>query len=151
MTLRLIPCLLLVSACAGATAGAGSPVANRSPETTVTAFLAAARDTNLTLMANYWGGSSGPAAVSKQPSDYEKRIRVMQKYLTSDSARLVTLGSVDGHPDQVMVTMQLYVGNCQNRVPFVVGKWKDQYLVQNVDVTSAGNPGRPCDDQGNPL
>ena len=61
MTLRFIPCLLVVAACAGSTAGTGGPVANRSPETTVKAFLSAARDTNLTLMATYWGGSSGPA------------------------------------------------------------------------------------------
>jgi len=151
VTLRFIPCLLVVAACAGSSAGTGSPVANRSPETTVGAFLAAARDTNLTLMANYWGGDAGPAAISKKPADYEKRIRVMQKYLASDSAKLVTLGSVDGQPDQVMVTMRLFVGNCRNNVPFVVGRWKDQYIVRSVDVTMAGNPGRPCDDQGNPL
>lgn len=151
MSLRYIPCLLVLAGCAGGSSGSGAAVVNRSPETTVGAFLAAARDTNLTLMANYWGGSSGPAAISKQPPDYEKRIRVMQKYLTSDSAKLVTLGSVDGQPDQVMVTMRLFVGKCRNTVPFIVAKWKDQYLVNNVDVTSAGNPGRPCDDQGMPL
>ena len=152
MTLRWIPCLLLLAACAGGSGGGtGTPMSNRSPETTVKAFLAAARDTNLTLMATYWGGSSGPAATSKQPPDYEKRIRVLQKYLTNDSAKVVGLGTVDGHPDQVMVTMRMYVGKCQNAVPFIVGKWKDQYLVQNVDVTMAATPGRPCDDQGNPM
>lgn len=150
MRLRFFSGLLLVAACAGGSGSAGS-VASRSPETTVSAFLAAARDTNLILMANYWGGKSGPAAQSKQPPDYEKRIRILQKYLTSDSARLVSLGPVDGQPEQVMVSMRLFVGKCQNTVPFIVGKWKDQYLVQNVDVTSAGTPGRPCDDQGNPI
>jgi len=152
VTLRWIPSVLLVAACAGGSGGAnGSPMSNRSPETTVTAFLAAARDTNLTLMATYWGGSSGPAATTKQPPDYEKRIRVMQKYLATDSARVGSLGSVDGHPDQIMVTMRMFVGRCQNSVPFIVAKWKDQYLVQNVDVTMAATPGRPCDDQGNPM
>ena len=151
MTLRWIPGLLLVAACASGGAGSGGSTAPRSPETTVKAFLAAAKDTNLTLMASYWGGSSGPASVSKQPPDYEKRIRIMQKYLTNDSAKVATLGTVDGHPDQVMVTMRIFVGNCQNSVPFIVGKWKDQYLVQNVDVTAAASPGRPCDSQGNPM
>ena len=151
MTLRWIPGLLLIAACAGAGAGSGGPMANRSPETTVKAFLAAAKDTNLTLMASYWGGPSGPAATSKQPPDYEKRIRIMQKYLTNDSAKVASLGTVDGHPDQVMVTMRIFVGKCQNSVPFIVGKWKDQYLVQNVDVTAAASPGRPCDAQGNPM
>jgi len=150
VTLRWIPCVLLVAACAGGSGG-GSPMSDRSPETTVKAFLSAARDTNLTLMATYWGGTAGPAATSKQPPDYEKRIRVLQKYLTNDSAKVVGLGTVDGHPDQVMVTMRLFVGKCQNSVPFIVGKWKNQYLVQNVDVTMAGTPGRPCDAQGNPM
>ena len=150
MRLRSLMLLLVTAACAGSASG-GDPMANRSPETTVRAFLSAARDTNLTLMANYWGGSSGPAAVSKKPTDYEKRIRIMQKYLMNDSAKVASLGTVDGHPDQVMVTMRIFLGKCQNAVPFIVGKWKDQYLVQNVDVTSAGNPARPCDDQGNPI
>lgn len=149
VTLRYLPCLLLVAACAGNT-GSSSSAMSRSPETTVQAFLAAAKDTNLTLMADYWGGPSGPASTSKQPEDYEKRIRIMQKYLTNDSAKVVTLGSVDGHPDQIMVTMRIFVARCRNSVPFIVGKWKNQYLIQNVDLTAAGNPGRPCDDQGNP-
>ncbi|HEX5003910.1 MAG TPA: hypothetical protein VFV65_01255 [Gemmatimonadales bacterium] len=150
MRLRFLSFLLVTAACAGG-AGTSDPMANRSPETTVRAFLSAARDTNLTLMANYWGGSAGPAAVSKKPDDYEKRIRIMQKYLMNDSAKVANLGTVDGHPDQVLVTMRLFLGKCQNSVPFIVGKWKSQYLVQNVDVTSAGNPARPCDDQGNPI
>ena len=150
MTLRWIPCLVLVAACASGGGNTGT-MSNRSPETTVKAFLAAAKDTNLTLMASYWGGSSGPAAQTKQPPDYEKRIRVMQKYLTNDSAKVAGLGTVDGHPDQVMVTMRVFVGKCQNSVPFIVGKWKDQYLVNNVDITLAGTPGRACDDQGNPM
>jgi hypothetical protein len=150
VNLRFLPCLMLLAACAGNSAAPGAAAAH-SPESTVNAFLAAARDTNLAGMAEYWGGSAGPAGTSKQPPDYEKRIRIMQKYLTSDSAKLVALGSVDGHPDQVMVTMKLFLAKCQNSVPFIVGKWKSQYLIQNVDVTLAGTPGRPCDDQGNPL
>lgn len=152
VTLRWIPCVLLVAACAGGSgSGTGTPMANRSPETTVKAFLAAARDTNLTLMASYWGGSSGPAATSKQPPDYEKRIRVLQKYLVSDSAKVASLGTVDGHPDQIMVRMRMFVGNCQNSVPFIVGKWKDQYIINDVDITMTATPGRPCDTQGNQM
>ncbi len=133
-----------------AAAGPARRWPNRSPETTVKAFLAAARDTNLTLMASYWGGSSGPAATSKQPPDYEKRIRVLQKYLVSDSAKVASLGTVDGHPDQIMVRMRMFVGNCQNSVPFIVGKWKDQYIINDVDITMTATPGRPCDDTGEP-
>jgi len=147
VTLRSIPILLFAAACAGGSAG---PAANRTPETTVKAFLAAARDTNVTLMATYWGGPSGPAAQTKEPQGYEKRIEIMQKYLMNDSAKVAAVGTVVEHPDQVMVTMRIYRAKCQNLVPFVAGKWKALWLIQNVDLTAAGNPARPCDDQGNP-
>jgi hypothetical protein len=150
VTIRWIPALLLAAACAGGSSSA-APAPNRTPESTVTAFLAAARDTNVIKMADLWGGPSGPAGQTKQPSDYEKRIRIMQVYLVSDSAKVAGTGSVDGHPEQTMVTMKIFRGKCTNLVPFVLGKWKDGYLVQNVDVSAAGNPAKPCDDNGNPI
>ena len=149
MTIRWIPALLLTAACAGG--GSAAPAPNRTPESTVKTFLAAARDTNVATMANLWGGSSGPAGQTKQPADYEKRIRIMQVYLVNDSAKVASLGPVDAHPDQTMVTMRIFRGKCTNLVPFVLGKWKDGYLIQNLDVSAAGNPARPCDDNGNPI
>lgn len=149
MTLRSIPVLLLVvAACAG---GIANPTANRTPEAVVQSFLAAARAGNDTLMATFWGGPKGPAAKTKQPSDYEKRIEIMRKYLANDSTVVVGRGNVVSQPQQVMVTVRIYRGKCQNLVPFIAGPWKDVWLIQNVDVTNAGNPARPCDDQGNPL
>jgi hypothetical protein len=148
--LRWIPALLLAAACAGGNSSA-APAPNRTPESTVKAFLAAARDTNLIKMADLWGGPSGPAGQTKTPADYEKRVRIMQVYLVSDSAKVAGLGAVDGHPEQSMVTMQIYRGKCRNLVPFVLGKWKQLYLIQNVDVSAAGNPAKACDDNGNPI
>jgi len=146
--LRPIPILLLSAACAGGNAG---PAVSSSPEATVKAFLAAARDTNVTLMANYWGGPSGPASQTRQPPDYEKRVRIMQVYLANDSVRVSSLGTVDGHPEQAMVTVLIFRGKCRNSVPFVAGKWKNLWLIQNVDLSSAGNPAKQCDAQGNPI
>ena len=149
MTLRSIPVLLLTAAaCAG---GMANPTANRTPEAVVQSFLAAARAGNDTLMADYWGGSNGPASKTKEPQGYEKRIEIMRKYLANDSTVVVSRGNVIERPDQVMVTVRIYRGKCQNLVPFIAGQWKDVWLIQNVDVTAAGNPARPCDDQGNPL
>jgi hypothetical protein len=147
-----MPALLVAAACAGGgSSSSAAPAPNRTPESTVQAFLAAARDTNVAMMADYWGGSDGPAGRTKQPPDYEKRVRVMQVYLANDSTRVTRTGVVDGRPDQVMVTILIFRKKCRNSVPFVTGKWNDLWLVQNVDLSAAGNPAKPCDDQGNPL
>jgi hypothetical protein len=124
---------------------------NRTPETSVQAFLAAARGGDVQQMAHYWGGPDGPAARTRKPAFWERRIEVIQKYLENDSASVATVGTVSGQPGQVLVTMRIYRAKCRTLVPFATGKWKDLWLVQNVDLSAAGNPARPCDDQGNPL
>lgn len=148
MRLRLVPMFCLAAACAGGTAGSAS---NSTPENTVKAFLAAARDSNTTLMANYWGGPDGPARQTKKPADYEKRIDIMQRYLANDSSAVVSIGKVTGSPDQVLVTVRVYRGNCRNLVPFTAGPWKHLWLVQDIDLSAAGNPARKCDASGNPM
>ncbi len=148
MPQRLVPLLFLVAACAGGSAGSA---ANSSPENTVKAFLAAARDTNTALMANYWGGPDGPAGQTKKPADYEKRIDIMQRYLVNDSVSVVSIGKVSGSPDQVSVTVRIFRGNCRSLVPFTAGPWKHLWLIQDIDLSAAGNPARKCDANGNPI
>lgn len=148
MKARLLPITMLLAACAGGSQGTAS---NATPENTVKAFLAAARDTNTSLMASYWGGPAGPAGQTKQPPDYQKRIDIMQRYLANDSVSVVSLGRVPGDTTQVQVTVRLFRGNCRPLVPVTVGPWKHLWLVQDVALAAAGSPARPCDQAGNPL
>jgi hypothetical protein len=111
----------------------------------VDAFMQAVADSNLTQMANLWGTSAGPAAKTNQPSDWEKRITVMQAYLQNESHRVVgdaPEGTGDTrHAVQVEIRREL----CTWVVPFTVIKLGDgSWIVNQVDVTAAGNPGRPC-------
>jgi hypothetical protein len=110
----------------------------------VDAFMQAVADSNLTAMGNLWGTSAGPAAKTKQPSDWEKRIAVMQAYLRNESHRVVSDAPAGGdtrHTVQVEIRRQL----CTWVVPFTAIKLGDgTWLVNQVDVTAAGNPAQPC-------
>ena len=140
---------LLLAACGG---GGGSGSAAVHPANTAAAavenFLQAAADSNVDRMAALWGTARGPAATTHVPSDYERRIIVMQHYLRHETARIVSdvpETSADRHAIQVELRRQL----CTWVVPFVAlksagGTW----LVNQVDLTAAGNPARPCEPGG---
>ena len=135
---------VLLAACGGGSAP--STVApSTSARSAVDAFMQAVADSNLTGMANLWGTSSGPAAKTNQPSDWQKRITVMQAYLRNESHRVVgdtPEGTGDTrHAVQVEIRREL----CTWVVPFTAIKLGDgSWIVNQVDVTAAGNPGRPC-------
>jgi hypothetical protein len=135
---------LLLAACGG-----GSAPSTVAPTTSargaVDAFMLAVADSNLTRMANLWGTSAGSAAKTNQPPDWEKRITVMQAYLQNESHRIVgdaPEGTGDTrHAVQVEIRREL----CTWVVPFTAIKLGDgTWIVNQVDVTAAGNPGRPC-------
>jgi hypothetical protein len=135
---------VLLAACGG-----GSAPSTVAPSTSargaVDAFMQAVADSNLTRMSNLWGTSAGPAAKTNQPSDWEKRITVMQAYLKNESHRVVgdtPEGTGDTrHAVQVEIRREL----CTWVVPFTAIKLGDgSWIVNQVDVTAAGNPGRPC-------
>jgi hypothetical protein len=146
-----MPVLLLLAACAG---GATPETANpsTSPESVVDNFLQAAKDSNLTRMADLWGTASGPASRTRVPPDYQKRIEIIQIYLVHDTRRFIGMSDVEGEPGQKRVTMELRRGNCVNRVPFVAARLSNgTWLVRNADIATVGNPARRCDERGNPI
>ena len=107
--------------------------------------MEAVADSNLTRMGNLWGTSAGPAAKTNQPADWQRRITVMQAYLQNESHRVVgdtpegTAGT--RHAVQVEIRREF----CTWVVPFTAIKLGDgSWIVNQVDVTAAGNPGRPC-------
>jgi hypothetical protein len=135
---------VLLAACGG-----GSAPSTVAPATSargaVDAFMQGVADSNVTQMANLWGTSAGPAAKTNQPPDWEKRIVVMQTYLQNESHRVVAdapEGTGDTrHAVQVEIRRQL----CSWVVPFTAIKLADgTWIVNQVDVTAAGNPAQPC-------
>jgi hypothetical protein len=141
---RALVLAVLLAACGG-----GSAPSTVAPTTSargaVDAFMQAVADSNVTQMGNLWGTSAGPAAKTNQPSDWEKRIVVMQTYLQNESHRVVAdapEGTGDTrHAVQVEIRRQL----CSWVVPFTAIKLADgTWIVNQVDVTAAGNPAQPC-------
>jgi hypothetical protein len=132
--------VLLLAACGGSTA----PVEpSKSASNAVQAFMQSVADSNLAKMATLWGTARGSAAKTHQPSDYERRIAIMQAYLRNESFRLTS--DVPEATDRRVVQVELRRQTCTWNVPFVVIKAGDgSWLINQVDLTTAGNPRRPC-------
>jgi len=110
----------------------------------VRGFLEAVADSNLAKMASLWGTARGPASQTRQPPDYERRIAVMQAYLQHDDSRIAAdTPSGEGNRHEIQVELRRQA--CTVTVPFVAIRATDgNWLVNQVDLTAAGNPSRPC-------
>ncbi len=141
---RALVLAVLVAACGGGGSAPPTVTPTTSARGAVDAFMQAVADSNLTQMANLWGTSAGPAARTKQPADWERRIAVMQAYLQNESHRVVSdapAGSESRRAVQVEIRRQL----CTWLVPFTAVRLGDgSWIVNQVDLTAAGNPARPC-------
>ena len=105
--------------------------------------MEAVADSNLSRMATLWGTAAGPASKTRQPSDYEKRVVVMQAYLRNESHRL--LPSQASNEGSQVVQVELRRELCTWVVPFTTLRLGDgNWIVNQVDLTKAGNPARPC-------
>jgi hypothetical protein len=135
--------ILLLAACGGGAAPAKVEPVN-SAKGAVSRFMEAVADSNLTVMGQLWGTYAGPAAKTNQPQDWERRIAIMRAYLQNESHRVVSdapEGSDTRHGVQVEIRRQL----CTWVVPFTVIRTGDgNWLVNQVDLTKAGNPAREC-------
>jgi hypothetical protein len=144
--IKLRPMVLaaLLAGCGGGSTAATNVAPTNSAKAAVESFLEAIADSNLTQMANFWGTAAGPAGRTRQPSDYERRIAIMQAYLRNESHRVVSDTPDPGgarHSVQVEIRRQL----CSWLVPFTAIKLDDgSWIVSQVDLTAAGNPARGC-------
>jgi hypothetical protein len=140
---------LLLAACSGG--HSSEPVApSGSPAATVKSFMQAVADSNLAKMASLWGTASGPASKTNQPPDWQRRVAVMQVYLRNQSYRL-TGDTPQTDQSRHDVQVELKRQTCTWSVPFVVIRLGDgSWLVNQVDLASAGNPARPCQEGASP-
>jgi hypothetical protein len=140
---RWIAAVALAAACGGG-GGAGQVHPSNTASAAVQNFMRAVADSNLGAMASLWGTAKGPAARTKQPPDYERRIVVMQSYLVNDDWRILS-DTPDGSEGRHAVQVQLRRQACTWSVPFGVVQLSDgSWIVNQIDLTTAGNPARPC-------
>jgi hypothetical protein len=149
---------LVLAACGGGPAASGAAGPAPSAEQAVRSFMQAAADSNLKRMAQLWGTRAGSASKTGQPPDYERRLSIMQIYLSGAPYRLVpasaaqveqaagdTLRPGDGAGTTRQVVVQLERPGCIKFVPFAVVKAQDNaWVVNQVDLAAAGHPKRPC-------
>lgn len=140
--------LTALAACGGGSGGSGvadpAPVASAS--LAMRAFMQAAADSNLARMAQLWGTADGSASETGKPEGWEKRLIVIQAYLRGDSTRLVSDVPVTGADNQRRVIVALYRFGCMRQIPATVTRGKSGgWIVESVDISSAGNPARPCE------
>ena len=134
---------LLLAACGGSRSSTVQPA--KSAAAAVQGFMQAVADSNVEKMAGLWGTTNGPAAKTRQPIDWERRVAIMQAYLKSDSYRLTS--DVGENEARRVLSVQIKRQTCAWNVPFVAVKTNDgSWLVNQVDLTQAGNPARPCDE-----
>jgi hypothetical protein len=133
---------MALAACSSGGAAAVHPANTASAA--VQNFMKAVSDSNLATMAGLWGTSKGSASRTRQPADYQRRIVVMQSYLSHDDFRI--LGDVpEGSEGRHTVQVQIRRGACTWTIPFLVIQLADgSWLVNQMDLTSAGNPARGC-------
>ena len=138
---------ILLAAC-GSGSGSGGTGAVHPANTASAAvenFMKAVADSNLAAMAGLWGTSKGPASRTREPADYERRISVMRSYLSNDDFRI--LGDVpEVTQGRHTVQVQIRRGACTWTIPFLVIQLADgSWIVNQMDLTSAGNPARGCE------
>ncbi len=128
-------------------AGCGGRAAPAQPSPTAAAavrgFMQAVADSNVAKMASLWGTARGPASRTGQPEDWERRVAVMQAYLRNDSFRVTS--DVPENENRRALQVEIRRKTCSWSVPFVVIRTgENSWLVNQVDLTAAGNPARPC-------
>jgi hypothetical protein len=137
---------MILAACGGAQTGSAPVSPMGSPAQALAAFMQAAADSNLTRMSELWGSSKGSAAATRIPADYEKRIILLQAYLHADSSKIVSNTPVVADENRRQLVVAIYRSGCMKQVPATMLRLgTSNWIVLNIDVASAGNPARPCE------
>ena len=141
--------LALAACSSGGAAPGGSVDPAGSAEAAVQGFMMAAADSNLAKMAEHWGSAKGPASKTRDPADFERRIAIMQAYLRNSSHRIIANTADSRASDRRNLMVEVKRDRCEKVVPVAVvrtsaGSW----VINSIDLTALGTPGRPCDEAG---
>lgn len=148
MRYTLVWTAAILAACGGG-GGAGPVTPVSSPDQAASAFMKAAADSNMSRMAELWGTSRGPASQTRQ-QDFERKLVIIQAYLRGDSTRIVSNTAMAGDANRRRLVIALHRGTCVKQIPAIMVRTGGGWIVQDVNVTMAGNPARPCDPGAEP-
>lgn len=138
---------LATAACGGH--HADTATAPTDPEASVRQFLNAVKANSLIAMRDLWGSERGPAATYLNSTEVDQRLSVIRTYLEHERFEFAQPNEVDpGNSAQRIVKVRLTRKGCQPVVPFTLVRWKNGWLVKNIDLPSAGNPARSCGPEG---
>jgi hypothetical protein len=136
---------VLVAACGGASTSTAQSVAPQAgSEAAVQDFLRAVADSNLDKMAQLWGTSKGPAASTRQPTDYQRRLVIMQAYLRGANYRIISNTDDGSSKDRRVLQVEMTRGGCDEIVPFTTTRAGKTWLVTAIALDALGSPGRRC-------
>jgi hypothetical protein len=138
----MVMMLAALAACGGSKPSTG-PTPSPGPTQAVQEFMKAVADSNLTRMAELWGTSSGSAAETGKPTDYQRRIAVMYTFLKGSTAKV--LAEVERSNDKSTLAVEVTRSDCHKRIPFTLEKTKnDRWMVTSIELGALGTPGRAC-------
>ena len=136
---------LAASACGGKHVAPSTGGAPADPEAAVRAFLNAVKANSMTGMRELWGSERGPAATYLGGVEVEQRLTVIRTFLDHERFEFAQPNEVDpANSAQRIVKVRLTRGMCHPVVPITTVRWGNGWLVKNIDLSSAGNPARPC-------
>lgn len=105
----------------------------------------AVRVNNLQAMGELWGTESGPMVGRMDADQLDMRLTVMQRYLAHEKYQIVpAMATATVREGRRMYRVELTRFGCVIQVPIELVWVNSGWLVNNVDLTQAGNPGRPC-------
>ena len=144
-----VPRLMVWSAiCASAACSSGFtptfpiPV---DPQVTVNNFMSAVQANNLVAMGRLWGTKDGPMVQQMDRAQLDMRLAVMQRYLAHDGYQVLAAEALPGQNDGTLsYRIRLIRRGCVHLIPFELVQAGGGWLVENVDLTQAGNPARSC-------
>lgn len=136
--------MIMASACGGRGSGILAPA---SPEAAVRAFLDAVAAGSLRSMGDLWGGRQGPASGYMDERQLEQRLTVMRIYLEHETYEILPPEAVDAvlSRERRVVRVRLTRKGCTAIVPFTLERYRDGWLVHDIDLAAAGTPARSCE------
>ena len=139
--------LLVVGAACGGARTASGPVP-QDPGETVAAFLDAARSDDVQRMAQLWGTESGPALQSMDPEVARQRLFVMAQFLSHESFEVLVDPTLsDERIRQRTIRARLHRSGCEPIVPFTLVRYREGWLVNDIDLAAAGSPTEQCEER----